>query len=43
MMLERKPLGKTGILLPTIVFGTSCLGNLYRVLSKEEKRAIVES
>ncbi|GAB4368193.1 MAG: aldo/keto reductase [Spirochaetales bacterium] len=43
MSLKRSPLGKTGLLFPPIVFGSSYLGNLYRVLSREEKRAIVDS
>jgi D-threo-aldose 1-dehydrogenase len=34
----------TGMLqLPPIVFGTSCLGNIYRATSYEEKQAIVEA
>lgn len=34
-------LGKTGIKVPPIVFGTSCLGNLYGVVADETKLAIV--
>lgn len=33
--------GNTGIAIPRVVFGTSCLGNLYRVVPAETKRAIV--
>lgn len=43
MITERKALGRTGILLPPIVFGTSYLGNQYKILSHTEKRAIVDS
>jgi D-threo-aldose 1-dehydrogenase len=34
------PLGSTGLCVPRIVFGTSCLGNLYEELSSETKLAI---
>jgi D-threo-aldose 1-dehydrogenase len=34
-------LGKTGLNLPPIIFGTSCLGNLYEVVTDEMKLAIV--
>jgi D-threo-aldose 1-dehydrogenase len=34
-------LGKTGLTLPPIIFGTSCLGNLYEVVADETKLAIV--
>lgn len=33
-------LGKTGLQIPRIVFGTSCLGNLYEALPHETKLAI---
>jgi D-threo-aldose 1-dehydrogenase len=36
-----RPFGRTGLQVPPIVFGTSCLGNLYRVVADETKRAIV--
>jgi D-threo-aldose 1-dehydrogenase len=36
-----RPLGKTGLVVPPIVFGTSCLGNLYEVVPDETKLAIV--
>jgi len=34
-------LGKTGIEIPKIIFGTSYLGNLYRELSMDEKLALM--
>ncbi len=37
-----KELGKTGILCPTLIYGTSFLGNLYRELSPDEKMAIIK-
>jgi D-threo-aldose 1-dehydrogenase len=37
----RHPLGTTGLTLPPIVFGTSCLGNLYQALPWETKLATV--
>jgi D-threo-aldose 1-dehydrogenase len=40
--MEHKPIGKTGISLPPIIFGTSALGNLYSALSKETKSDIVK-
>lgn len=39
--MEHKPVGKTGISIPPVVFGTSALGNLYSALSDETKSAIV--
>lgn len=38
----KKPLGKTGIDIPVIIYGTSYLGNLYGVLSEEVKLSIVK-
>ena len=35
-------LGKTGLHVPQIIFGTSCLGNLYQPLPHETKRRIVQ-
>jgi D-threo-aldose 1-dehydrogenase len=35
------PLGRTGLTVPRVVFGTSCLGNLYAVVPEETKRAII--
>jgi len=34
-------LGKTALRVPAIMFGTSCLGNLYQALSQDTKLAIV--
>ncbi len=39
--MKLKPLGKTGIEVPAIVFGTSALGNLFKVLDPEVKLDIV--
>lgn len=39
--LLHRPLGKTALAVPPIIFGTSCLGNLYRVIEDETKLAIV--
>jgi D-threo-aldose 1-dehydrogenase len=36
-----RPLGKTGLTVPPIIFGTSCLGNLYEAVPYHTKRAIV--
>jgi D-threo-aldose 1-dehydrogenase len=38
--MQRAPLGDTGITIPRLVFGTSCLGNLYEALPRETKLAI---
>ena len=37
------PLGKTGLEVPPIIFGTSCLGNLYEALPAETKLGIVKA
>jgi len=37
----KNELGKTGLLVPPIVFGTSCLGNLYQALPWETKLGIM--
>ncbi len=39
---SNKAFGNTGILIPPIVFGTSYLGNLYRELTYEEKKKLVQ-
>ncbi|HEY3319354.1 MAG TPA: aldo/keto reductase [Planctomycetota bacterium] len=39
--LARKEFGRTGLKVPPIIFGTSCLGNLYEALSDETKLAIM--
>jgi len=36
-----RSLGQTGLAVPPVIFGTSCLGNLYEVVSDETKLAIV--
>lgn len=36
-----RPLGKTGLTVPPVIFGTSCLGNLYEVVPDETKQSIV--
>lgn len=38
--MELTPLGQTGLRIPRLVFGTSCLGNLYEALPRETKLAI---
>lgn len=38
---SHRPLGKTGMLVPPVIFGTSCLGNLYEVVADDTKLAIV--
>lgn len=39
--MEHRRLGETGLEIPPIIFGTSCLGNLYQALPYERKLAIV--
>ena len=39
--MKYKPLGKTDISVPPIIFGTSCLGNLYQALPWEKKLGIM--
>ncbi|MEM6757763.1 MAG: aldo/keto reductase [Planctomycetota bacterium] len=41
--LPRRTLGRTALRVPPIVFGTSCLGNLYQTLPWDEKLAIVRA
>lgn len=41
MLPEAKPLGRTGLRIPTLLFGTSALGNLYTALDEEVKLSIV--
>jgi len=38
----KKPLGKTGLQVPKVVYGTSYLGNLYTALPYESKLALME-
>jgi D-threo-aldose 1-dehydrogenase len=40
-LYEKKQLGKTGIAIPPVIFGTSCLGNLYKALSDDMKLDII--
>ena len=37
----KSPLGKTGLLVPPVIFGTSCLGNLYQALDDHTKLGII--
>ncbi len=39
--MERRSIGKTGISIPPVIFGTSALGNLYSALSDETKTEII--
>lgn len=39
--LTPRPLGRSGILVPPVIFGTSCLGNLYEELPRETKLEIL--
>lgn len=39
--MKRQPFGRTGLDMPPIIFGTSCLGNLYEELPWETKLAIL--
>jgi D-threo-aldose 1-dehydrogenase len=41
-LTEKKPLGKTGLNVPRIIYGTSYLGNLYRALPYEDKLALMQ-
>ena len=40
-LTEKKALGKTGLQVPEVVYGTSYLGNLYRELPMEEKLGLM--
>jgi len=39
--IVHRPFGKTGLAIPPIIFGTSCLGNLYQVVPEETKYSLV--
>jgi D-threo-aldose 1-dehydrogenase len=39
--MQIRPLGKSSISIPPIIFGTSCLGNLYAVVPDETKLSII--
>nr|WP_321486433.1 aldo/keto reductase [uncultured Draconibacterium sp.] len=41
-MNSMRLLGKTGLICPQIIYGTSYLGNLYRKLSEEEKLILMQ-
>jgi len=41
-MKTSRILGQTGLECPSVIYGTSYLGNLYRELSEEEKLALVQ-
>jgi len=38
----KKPLGKTGVTAPQVVYGTSYLGNLYTALAYEDKLSLIK-
>lgn len=40
-LTEKKHLGKTEVVIPPVIFGTSCLGNLYQALSDDLKLEII--
>ena len=40
--MEHRSIGKTGISVPPVVFGTSALGNLYSAISDGTKTEIVK-
>jgi len=41
-LTEKNPLGKTGLSVPQIIYGTSYLGNLYRALPYKDKLALMQ-
>lgn len=36
-----KPFGNTGLFIPSVIYGTSYLGNLYTELSYEQKLSLI--
>jgi D-threo-aldose 1-dehydrogenase len=38
----KSQLGKTGLMVPPVIFGTSCLGNLYQALPDQTKLSIIK-
>ncbi|WP_339923521.1 aldo/keto reductase [uncultured Cyclobacterium sp.] len=40
--MKTRPFGKTGLYFPSIIFGSSALGNLFQAYSKAEKKAILK-
>ena len=41
MLKEKHKLGKSGLAIPSVIFGTSCFGNLYQALDFETKMEII--
>lgn len=41
-LTSKYPLGRTGLYIPPVVYGTSYLGNLYKALSHKEKLALIK-
>ena len=41
-LTKKKVLGRTGLQVPQVIYGTSYLGNLYRELPYEEKRELMK-
>src|SRR3989304_5752093 len=41
-LTKKSDFGKTGLKIPPIIFGTSCLGNLYRALEDNIKLEIIK-
>jgi D-threo-aldose 1-dehydrogenase len=39
---EKKPLGRTGLMVPPVIYGTSYLGNLYRALPYGDKLELIK-
>ena len=40
--IAHRPLGKTGLSIPTVVFGATCLGNLFVEMSDGDKRELIQ-
>jgi D-threo-aldose 1-dehydrogenase len=41
-LTSKKPLGRTGLTVPQVVYGTSYLGNLYKALSYQDKLNLIK-
>lgn len=39
--MTHRPLGRTGVLVPRVVFGATCLGNLFVAMSDDEKHELI--
>ena len=39
----KNPLGKSGLLVPQVIYGTSYLGNLYKALSQDKKLTLMKT